>query len=221
MKVLVGCEYSGIIRDAFSRKGWDAWSCDLLPTESELTVKEGKHYQCDIFEVLYQDWDLLIAHPPCTYLSYAGEANWNKPGRLQKRLEALEFFARLWESNILHICLENPRSCASPVIAKYSQQIQPYYFGNRFIKTTWLWLKNLPLLKYSDCDTLFEKNTNVEPVSFWCNSGKSKPIIKRFGTTKNTRGVTNSKLRAKSFTGIANAMAEQWTEYIKTLNKLQ
>ena len=208
MKVLVGCEYSGVIRDAFSRKGWDSWSCDLFPTESELTKSKGKHYQCDIFEVLYQDWDLLIAHPPCTYLSYAGTSSWNNPGRILKRLEALDFFRKLWEAPIPHICLENPRSCASPVIAKYSQHIEPYYFGDPYLKATWLWLKNLPLLKYGDGD-MFSEKTTMKPESYFV-SGQSNRKLKN-GLKQ---GIGVAKERSKTFPGIANAMADQWTEYI-------
>lgn len=117
LKMIVACEYSGTVRDAFSSLGWDAWSCDLLPTESELTKAEGKHYQGDIFDFIgSRDWDLMIGHPPCDYISYAGTAWWNEPGRVFKRLEGLNFFARLYEAypHIPHICLENPKSCSSP-----------------------------------------------------------------------------------------------------------
>ena len=124
-RVLIACEYSGIVGDAFSKKGFDAWSCDILATESELTKKEGKHLQCDVMEVLNEGWDAMIGHPPCTYLSYAAMSSWNNKGRVFKRIEGLEFFAKLWEAPILHICLENPKSCASPVVAKYSQEVQP------------------------------------------------------------------------------------------------
>jgi hypothetical protein len=216
MRVLIGCEYSGIVRDEFSKLGHDAWSCDLLPTESELTRAEGKHVQGDVRSLLRDGWDLFIAHPPCTYLSYAGDAHWNKPGRLRERLKALEFFAELYEAPISRICLENPRSCASPAIAKYTQQIQPYYFGDPCLKTTWLWLKNLPKLTYSDENTLFEQKTSVEPKGYWVDSS-SNYKMKRFTPSKETRGLRDAKARAKSFPGIARAMAEQWTNYINNL----
>jgi hypothetical protein len=134
MRALIGCEYSGTVRDAFENAGWDAWSCDLLPTESEQTKASGKHIVGNVLNLLNEDWDLLIAHPPCTYLSYAATASWNNKGRVFDRIEALRFFAELWEADIPHICIENPRGCASPTIAKYTQQIQPYYFGDAKIK---------------------------------------------------------------------------------------
>ena len=125
MKVLVACEFSGIVRDAFIKRGHDAISCDLLPTE-----RPGPHIQGDILEILNDGWDLMVAHPPCTYLSYAATSRWGNEGRLRKRLDALEFFGQLWEAPINQICIENPMGCASPTIAKFSQIIQPYYFGD-------------------------------------------------------------------------------------------
>ena len=157
MRVLVACEFSGIVRDAFAARGHHAWSCDLLPTE-----KPGRHIRGNVVGILKDNWDLMIAHPPCTYLSYAGIAHWNKPGRCKKRLAALEFFRKLWCAPINKICIENPKGCASPTIAKYTQVIQPYYFGDREQKTTLLWLKNLPLLIHNAEDTMFEKRTHTD-----------------------------------------------------------
>lgn len=206
MRVLIACEYSGTVRDAFSLKGHDAWSCDILPTESELTKKEDKHIQGNVLSVLGDGWDLMIGHPPCNYISYAGTSSWNNPGRVFKRLEALYFFAQLWEAPIDKICLENPKSCASPVIAKYSQEIQPYYFGEEHIKTTWLWLKNLPLLQHYESDTLFNNRTHSdkpEPLKV-DNTERGK---KRYFTEAATR---DPKERARFWPKIADAMAQQW-----------
>lgn len=203
MRVLVACEYSGTVRDAFAALGHDAWSCDLLPSDTP-----GKHIQGDALEAITKGWDLLIGHPPCTYLSYAGTQSWNKPGRCLKRLEALDFFRRLWEAPIHHICLENPKGCASPVIAKYTQEIQPYYFGDPDMKTTWLWLKNLPCLVHTTHDGLFEKATHVAkppPISIEA-SGKRRYFSDAV--------VRNPYERAKTFSGIANAMAEQWGQLL-------
>jgi len=202
MRVLVACEFSGIVREAFKAKGHDAWSCDLLPTEIP-----GQHIHGDVLEILNDGWDLMVGHPPCTYISYAGTAHWNEAGRIQKRLEALDFFRQLWEAPIDKICLENPKSCASPVIAKYSQEIQPYYFGDSAYKTTWLWLKNLPPLKHSNKIGLFEAITAVPPPEpiYIDKSGKRRHFVEAM------KGGTNrAKNRAKFWPGIAAAMAEQW-----------
>ena len=117
MKILIACEFSGIVRDAFKARGHDAWSCDILPTESP-----GQHLEGNVLDFLGDGWDMMIAFPPCTYLSYAATSSWNDEGRLDKRLNALRFFADLWLAPIDKICIENPRGCASPTIAKYSQK---------------------------------------------------------------------------------------------------
>ena len=206
MKILVACEYSGTVRDAFSLKGHDAWSCDLLPTESEMTKKEGKHVQGDVLKMIEQGWDLMIGHPPCNYISYAGTSSWNDPGRVFKRLESLYFFAKLWEAPIDKICLENPKSCASPVIAKYAQEIQPYYFGGEHLKTTWLWLKGLPLLQHFQEDTLFEKRTHSERPESISVDNTSRKKKRYFVDAK----VRDPKERARFWPEIAEAMAQQW-----------
>lgn len=206
MKVLIACEFSGIVRDAFAARGHDAWSCDLLPTE-----RPGNHIQGDVLTVLDQGWDLMIAHPPCTYISYAGTRWWNDPGRCKKRLEALEFFRELWEAPIEKICLENPRSCASPTVAKHSQAIEPYHFGDEATKPTWLWLKNLPLLAHFKTTTLFNEQTHVgrgEFVYHVTKSGKVKGDSKWYYSLPPSE--QRAKVRAATFPGIAKAMAEQW-----------
>jgi len=201
MKILIACEYSGIVRDAFLRCGQDAMSCDLLPTESP-----GPHFQGNVLDILNDGWDILIGHPPCKYLSFAGTRVWNQPGRSLKRLEALKFFAELWEAPIEKICLENPKSCASPVIAKYSQEIQPYYFGDEHLKTTWLWLKNLPPLDYRKTPDLFGSQTSTkrpEPLAI-DNTDRQR---KRYFSDALS---SDPKRRAKFWPGIAKAMADQW-----------
>lgn len=206
MRVIVGCEFSQVVTTAFRHRGHEAYSCDILPEEGG---HPEWHIQDDILEVLKREhFDLGIFHPPCTYLSYAGIAYWNNPGRLEKRLEALNFFAKLWLAPIEKICIENPRGCASPTIAKYSQEIQPFYFGDSDIKTTWLWLKNLPKLKHFEKQTLFEKQTHVEkPESYSIdNTPRQK---KRYYTDGKTR---DPYLRSKTFSGIADAFASQWSE---------
>jgi len=183
MKVLVACEYSGIVRDAFAAKGHDAWSCDILPTESP-----GNHFKGDVLEHLNKGWDLMIAHPPCTHLAVSG-ARWftegKKPWSLQE--EALDFVRKLLDAPIDKIALENPVSVISTKIRKPNQIIQPFQFGHGERKSICLWLNNLPKLK----------PTNIV-------KGREQRIWK-MPPSKN-----RSKLRSLFYTGIAKAMADQW-----------
>jgi hypothetical protein len=199
MKVLVACEFSGIVRDAFAARGHDVWSCDLLPTE-----RPGNHIQGDVLEVLNDGWDLMIGHPPCTYLSYVGNRHWDNPGRARKRLEGLSFFLEMWDAPIEKICLENPMGVIDRVITKHHQIIQPYYFGDSQMKTTCLWLKNLPKLFHAPTPTLFSPATHApkpEPVYFLKTNGKAIHW---------TEAVKGGKKRSTFWPGIANAMATQW-----------
>lgn len=200
MKVLVACEESQAVTIAFRERGHEAYSCDIQDCSGGFPEW---HIKGDVLEVINNGWDLLIGHPPCTYLSYAGIRHWNAPGRLEKRLAALDFFAKLWLAPIEKICLENPKGCASPTIAKFSQEIQPYFWGDPHLKTTWLWLKNLPPLQYQLADDLFglaTAATKPEPVYV---DGSMK---KRYFTEASHGSIA----RSKTFSGIANAMAEQW-----------
>lgn len=205
MKVLIACEESQAVCIEFRKLGHEAYSCDILPCSGG---HPEWHLQVDAIKEAYSGkYDLMIGHPPCTYISFAGTSSWNNPGRIKLRLDALEFFRLLWEAPINRICLENPKSCASPVIAKYSQVIQPYYFGDRDIKTTWLWLKNLPPLTHEKTDNLFNSKTHAEipePTSI-DNTTRNK---KRYFTDAVNR---DPKLRSKTFPGIAKAMADQWS----------
>ncbi|WP_053329060.1 hypothetical protein [Chryseobacterium gallinarum] len=159
MKALIACEYSGIVREAFKAKGWDATSCDILPTEIS-----GKHYQGNVFDIINDGWDLMIAFPPCTYLTVAANRHIpNNPERWQNQTDALKFVYDLMNVDINHIAIENPIGVISTYIRKPDQIIHPYYFGDNIPKKTCLWLKNLPLLKYSLQDNLFETKTAVEP----------------------------------------------------------
>ena len=204
MRVLVACEESQAVCIAFRERGHEAYSCDILPCSGG---HPEWHIQGDVLEQLDKGWDMMIGHPPCTYLSFAAMSYWNEPGRIKKRLDALEFFRRLWEAPIEKICLENPKSVASPVIAKYTQEIQPYYFGEREFKTTWLWLKNLPMLIHVKEDNLFEVATHTprpEPKAYNKN-GKAIHWCDYHGPSED-----RANLRSKTFSGIARAYAEQW-----------
>lgn len=201
MRILVACEFSGIVRDAFRTRGHDAWSCDLLPTE-----REGPHLQCNVFTVLDQGWDLMIFHWPCTYLTRAG-AGWlynvpKKPkagtlfgeARRQAMIESANNFKRLLNAPVPRICGENPIPYrdAMAIMGRYTQKIQPYEFGHPERKATCLWLRNLPELKPTQIVTLPEKRSEAQRLHHL------PPSNDRW------------KLRSITFQGIANGMAEQW-----------
>lgn len=161
MNVLVGCEYSGAVRDAFERRGHFAVSCDLLPTDAP-----GNHYEGDIFDLLQPGhaWDLAIFFPPCTFLCVSG-LHWNKrvPGRAEQTEKALAFVAALLSADVPRIALENPIGCISTRIRKPDQVIQPWQFGHPESKATCLWLKNLPPLKPTNVLPLPPQRTVAEP----------------------------------------------------------
>lgn len=203
MKVLIACEFSGIVRDAFIAKGHDAWSCDLLPTE-----RPGPHIQGDVLEILNDGWDLMIAHPPCTYLAVVGFSNIKRqPERIEKTKEALVFVQKLWDSPIKKICLENPVSVLSTRFKKPSQIIQPFYFGHNDRKTTCLWLKGLPRLNGQLCVAMNVKKFIPQPYKIY-PSGRKQYFVNKIGdeSPRKLRGL----MKAKTFPGIAYAMADQW-----------
>lgn len=183
MKVLVACEFSGVVRDAFLRLGHDAISCDLEPTETP-----GPHYLGDVRNLLHGWYDLVIAHPPCTYLASSG-LHWNKrvPGRAQLTEDALDFVRLLLNAKSPHIALENPVGCISTRIRKPDQIIQPWQFGHGETKATCLWLKNLPPLQ----------PTNIV-------EGRANRVHRM------SPGPERWKERSRTYAGIAQAMAEQW-----------
>ena len=193
MKVLIACEYSGVVRDAFIAKGHDALSCDLLPTD-----KPGPHYQGDVFDIINNGWDLMIAHPPCTYLAVSG-MHWTTRGLRDPKLtdDALNFVQRLMEAPIERIALENPVSVISSRIRKPDQIIQPWWFGHDASKKTCLWLKNLPLLVPTNMLHGDAKTRRANQTA----SGQNKlpPSKNRW------------KERSKTYQGIADAMAQQWS----------
>ena len=207
MRVLIACEESQVVCIAFRERGHEAYSCDILDCSGG---HPEWHIKDDVLKHLDDEWDMMIGHPPCTYLSYAATSVWNEPGRLEKRLNALAFFAKLWLAPIEKICLENPMGCATPTIAKYSQIIQPYYFGDIESKRTCLWLKNIPLLVHINGHNLFDENTHVKPKIYaYYNTGKKKgkPI---YGNDYMKFSEDRGMIRSKTFPGIAKAMAEQW-----------
>ncbi|HJJ48178.1 MAG TPA: DNA cytosine methyltransferase [Methanocorpusculum sp.] len=196
IRVLVACEYSGVVRDAFLRRGARAVSCDLLPSESDF----GEHYQGDVLDVIDDGWDMMIAHPPCTYLSCAGNAWLSSSGRQEKRAAAFSFFMQLAEADIDKICVENPVGYPNLHWRKPDQIIHPYYFGDCQLKRTCLWLKNLPCL----VPTMLM--VRPQPISFTPSSNHARYF------TDSCLGKDRAKLRAKFFVGVAEAMAEQWLQ---------
>jgi len=194
-KVLVACEFSGIVREAFKAQGHDAWSCDLLDKEIP-----GQHYKCDVLDVLDKGWDLMIAHPPCTYLANSG-VRWlynKKTGMNQQRynelVQSCDFFKTLLNANIPRICIENPIQhfyAKEIIMTDYTQIIQPWQFGYGETKATCLWLKNLPKLT----------PTNIV-------SGRQPRVHQA------SPGPDRWKVRSRTNQGIADAMAEQWGKLI-------
>jgi len=187
-KVLVACEYSGRVRNAFAARGWDAWSCDLLPSETP-----GKHYQGDVRDMLAQQWDLLCAHPPCTHLAVSGARHFAAKQASGVQQEALEFVQMLLDADVPHIALENPVSIISTRIRKPNQVIQPWMFGHGETKATCLWLKNLPKLAPTNVvDGRVPRVHHMPP------------------------GPNRWKERSRTYEGIAQAMADQWGSWIES-----
>ena len=181
-RVLVACEYSGRVRDAFSRLGHEAWSCDLLPSETP-----GNHYTGDVRDILGESWDLLIAHPPCTHLAVSGAWCFKKKQASGVQEEALSFVRTLLEADVPKICLENPVSIISSRIRKPDQIVQPWMFGHGETKATCLWLKGLPKLQPTDV---------VE--------GRKPKVLMM------SPSPTRWKDRSRTYQGVADAMADQW-----------
>lgn len=195
MRVLVACEYSGRVRDALIKCGHDAMSCDLLPTDAP-----GPHYQGDVRDILCDGWDMMIAHPPCTYLSVSG-MHWTTRGLRDPQLteDALDFVRLLLDAPIPRIALENPVSVISSRIRKPDQIIAPYQFGHDASKKTCLWLRGLPLLR----QTSYVPPRMVDGKKRWGNQTDS-------GQNKLGPSEDRWKIRSETFEGIAEAMADQW-----------
>jgi hypothetical protein len=203
MKVLIACEFSGAVRDAFIKAGHEAMSCDLLPTEAP-----GPHYQGSVLDIINDGWDLMIAHPPCTYLTLTGN-KWFKPEfadrfptRHQDRQDAIDFFMTLANAPIPKIAIENPIGVMSSQYKKPNQIIQPWQYGFPTTKATCLWLKGLPNLVptnvVSKGEVVISKSGNR--MSKWYYETSKLPL----------KGGVRAKARSVTFQGIADAMADQW-----------
>lgn len=196
MRILIACEYSGRVRDAFRAAGHDAWSCDLLPCDAD----PAYHIQGDVVPLLGQGWDLMVAHPPCTYLCSSG-LHWNKrvEGRQAKTEAALDFVGTLLFCPIPRVAIENPVGCISTRIRKPDQTIQPWQFGHDASKATCLWLKGLPLLR----PTAIISPRMVDGKPRWANQTDS-------GQNRLGPSADRWKIRSETYSGIATAMAQQW-----------
>lgn len=210
MNVLIACERSGIVREQFKRMGHNAWSCDLEPTRLP-----GNHLQCDVFEAINLiRWDLMIAHPPCTFLTVTRN-KWFKPQfdlrfptQHQDRIQAKAFFMRLAKANVKRIAIENPIGIMSTSWRKPDQIIQPWQFGDPERKATCLWLKNLPKLIWEKETNLFAKKTTVTPNIIQLKNGGTMSAI-HFNSVTLSKD-ERTEIRSNTFEGIAKAMAEQW-----------
>ena len=195
MKILIACEFSGTVREAFRKLGHDAWSCDVLPSD----IPSPYHLQCDVLTILDQDWGMMIAHPPCTYLANSGVQHLHKEeGRWEKMEQGKLFFDTLLQAPIPKIAVENPIPHGYAKLPKYSQIVHPWWFGEEVQKKTCLWLKGLPLLV----------PTNIV--------GKGENYFDKNGKSNGSKwyqlppGKDRWKHRSKTFQGIADAMALQW-----------
>lgn len=222
MKVLIACEFSGIVREAFKKRGHDAWSCDLLDTEIP-----GQHIKGDVLEILHDGWDLMIAHPPCTYLANSGVHLLSKqPDRWKKMIEGAIFFRAMLCADIPKICVENPvmhKYALEHIGKKHTQTIQPYEFGHDASKRTCLWLKGLPPLKPTKfiephyackCGYKFDYSLGKYGCANCCGDNGAARTIWGNQTPggQNKLGPSKDrwKLRSITYHGIADAMASQW-----------
>jgi hypothetical protein len=212
MKVLIACEFSGTVRDWFTKMGHEATSCDIVPSETP-----GEHYQGNVLDILDQGWDLMIAHPPCTYLAVSG-AQWyyhpedsllptserrphpKFPNRQTDRKEAVDFFMALANAPIPRIAIENPIGIMSTTWKKPSQVIHPWQFGHEASKSTCLWLKNLPLLV----------PTNIVDKGEFVTFKSGKKMSKWYAEAASKNASERAKIRNRTFDGIASAFANQW-----------
>ena len=183
MRVLIACERFGVVRDAFAKLGHDAWSCDIVPS-----VAGGKHFTCDVMKVIDLDWDLVIAHPPCTHLAVSGARHFAAKRKDGRQQEGIDFFMKMVNANVKRIAVENPVCIMSTLYRKPDQTIQPWQFGHGETKATCLWLKGLPKLVPTKVVTGRYPRVHLLPPS-----------------------PERAMLRSKTYQGIADAMAEQWS----------
>jgi hypothetical protein len=210
IKILIDCEESDEVRGRFEQMGFDAWSCDLQENRNP----NAKHYKGNIFDIINDNWDAMIAFPPCTHLAVSGAAWFEQKRKDGRQQQGIDFFLAISNANIKHIAIENPVGIMSKHFRKPDQIIQPYYFGDEASKKTCLWLKNLPLLYHNNSTNLFDnKITWVgkgEIIEFESGCKMPKWYADAWKLSKDER----SKIRSKTSPGIAQAMADQWGNYL-------
>jgi hypothetical protein len=210
MRILIACEESDEVRGRFEALGFDAWSCDLQPNRNP----KAKHYQGDVFDIINNNWDAMIAFPPCTHLAVSGAAWFEEKRKDGRQQQGIDFFTAMCQAPIKHKAIENPIGIMSNLYRKPDQIIHPYYFGDSASKATCLWLYNLPKLKHYPQDDLFNKQTWVETETITTSTGMTHDAW--WYKTSLAPQAERSKLRSKTFPGIAEAMATQWSEYLKS-----
>ena len=213
-RILIACEESDEVRGRFEALGFDAWSCDLQENRNP----NAKHYQGNVFDIINDGWDAMIAFPPCTHLAVSGARHFEQKRKDGRQQQGIDFFMEMINAPIKHIAVENPMGIMSTIYKKPSQIIQPYFFGDEAQKTTCLWLKNLPLLYHNRTHNLFDTDiTHVgkgDMIEFISKKGVKKSQPKWYADAFKLNADDRSKVRSKTFPGIANAMATQWAEYI-------
>jgi site-specific DNA-cytosine methylase len=195
MKVLIACEFSGTVRNAFIRGGHEAMSCDLEPCDIP-----GPHYQGDMFDIIDDGWDLMIAHPPCTHLAVSGARHFAKKQADGRQQQGIDFFMRVINAKIPKYAVENPIGIMSSIYRKPDQIIQPWHYGHKTTKSTCLWLKGLPFLK----------PTNIVDKGEFVTFPSGKRMSKWYSDSSRLSPKEREKMRNKTFQGIADAMADQW-----------
>lgn len=218
IKILIACEESDEVRGRFEKLGFDAWSCDLQENRNP----NAKHYKGDVFDIINEGWDVMIAFPPCTHLAVSGAAWFEKKRKDGRQQEGIDFFIKMVNASIKHIAIENPIGIMSRLYRKPDQIIQPYYFGDMAQKTTCLWLKNLPKLYHNNKPNLFDSvitHSSKGEFKEWidCKTGKIKRQSLFYAESRSLKPDERSKVRSKTFPGIAEAMANQWSNYLKTI----
>ena len=195
VKILIACEFSGTVREAFAAKGHDAWSCDLEPTDVL-----GNHYQGDVMDILNDGWDMMIAHPPCTHLAVSGARHFEAKRKDGRQQQGIDFFMSIINAPISKMAVENPIGIMSTIYRKPDQIIQPWEYGHNATKSTCLWLKGLPLLK----------PTNIVDKGEFVTFPSGKRMNKWYADSSKLPPKQREKWRNTTFQGIDDAMAEQW-----------